>query len=101
MTQQAKHTPTPGPWRKCVGNGAIEIRGGAVDGIPSPRVCRVLRADPRCEENASVIVASRALLEAAIAAERLLNSVAFVAKEGDTDEPLAMLRAAISRAGEA
>lgn len=54
---------TPGPWTRCVGNGAIEIRGEAVLSVTNPRVCRILKSDPRYEANARLIASAPALLE--------------------------------------
>ena len=53
---------TPGPWKRCIGKGAIEVRGLFLDmpiGSPrNPRVCRVLHADPFSDSNARLIAAA-------------------------------------------
>jgi hypothetical protein len=55
---------TPGPWKRYIGSGAIEIRGGTVGSLTQPRVSRVLRADPNCDANANLIAAAPELLNA-------------------------------------
>lgn len=49
------------------------------------------------EANACLMEASPDMLKALVIAEQLLDSVAFVSKQGDTDKPLRAIRAAIAK----
>lgn len=101
-----KHTP--GPWHifeRCgeadVPEGcqiAIDDRFGS-DGGRDYYLATVCHGDPdELLANAHLVAASPQLLAACRAAFKLLAGVAFVAKDGDTEKPLRMLRAAIDRA---
>jgi len=91
---------TPGPW------GEISDEFGRCKrAIAYPDrderdhdLCVIQCGDPdELEANARLIAAAPDLLIAARAAMRLLDSVAFVSKEGDTAKPLALLRRAVGR----
>jgi hypothetical protein len=89
----SKHTP--GPWKRCVGSGAVEIRGGPVGNLTHPRVCRVLRTDPNCDANARLIAAAPDLLAAL---ERLVRQHGSDDVTYTGDHPIAVARAAIHKA---
>ena len=96
---------TPGPW------GPQTMFGHSLTiGIDYPAgddrdhyLSEVTCGDPdELQANANLIQSAPDLLAAARAAYRLLDSVAFVARDGDTKKPLALLRNAIAKAtGEA
>lgn len=95
----AKHTPGPwGPQTMFGHNLTIGIdypEGDERDHYLAEVTC----GDPdELQANANLIGASPELFAAALAAIKLLDSVAFVSKEGDTDKPLRLLRAAIAKA---
>jgi hypothetical protein len=62
---------TQGPWSKCVGTGATELRGQPSGVQTLPRVCRVLRSDLNSYANANLIQAAPVMLEALVAIEKL------------------------------
>lgn len=101
-----KHTPGPwhvtdwpGDWSGMDGVSiGIDDDFGA-DGGRNHYLVTVINGDPdELKANAHLVAASPELLQAARAALKLLESVAFVTKEGDTDKPLRLLRAAIAKA---
>lgn len=101
-----KHTP--GPWfvvedgRNGKWPGGCEIAIDDREGGNEERdyfLASVVHGDPdELLANARLVAAAPALLVACKAAFKLLDSVAFVAKDGDTTVPLSLLRAAIARA---
>lgn len=94
-------THTPGPWGEVSDEFGWCKRAIAYpDGDDRDHdLCVVQCGDPdELEANARLIAAAPDLLAAARAALRLLDSVAFVSKDGDTAKPVALLRAAVSKA---
>lgn len=91
----------PGPFQVVEGNSTtlyVDDEFGLAGGR-NYYLAEVRHGDPdELLRLAHLFAASRDLLDAALAAENLLDSVAFVAREGDTAKPLRMLRAAISAA---
>jgi hypothetical protein len=91
----------PGPFKVVEGDSTtlyIDDEFG-LQGGRDYYLAEVRHGDPdELARHAGMFAASRSLLDAAIVAERLLDSVAFVAKEGDSAKALGMLRAAIRMA---
>lgn len=104
-----KHTA--GPWFVVDGvNGrwpnGCEIAIDDTDGCGNEErdyyLASVVHGDPdELMANARLVAAAPELLAAARAAFKLLDSVAFVSRDGDTTHPLALLRAAIAKCGSA
>lgn len=95
----AKHTP--GPFQVVEGDSTTMYVDDAfgIEGGRNYYLAEIRHGDPdELVANANLFAASAELLIAAKAATRLLDSVAFVSKEGDTDGPLRLLRAAIAKA---
>ena len=92
---------TPGPFSAYEGDSTtmyVDDAFGA-DGGRDYYLASVRHGDPdKLVANANLFAASADLLLAAKAAEKLLDSVAFVSKAGDNKKPLRLLRAAIAKA---
>jgi hypothetical protein len=92
---------TPGPFFAVEGGSTTKYVDDAfgLEGGRDYYLAELRHGDPdELEANANLFAASAELLTAARAAFKLLDSVAFVTKEGDTDKPLRLLRAAIAKA---
>lgn len=84
---------TPGPNLRDAAEAVLAAFGKGMASYPigSPKRGALTMLRDARDDSDCAIVAMRA-------AERLLDSVAFVATEGDTEEPLRLLRAAIAKA---
>lgn len=102
-----KHTP--GPWNieqsaellDDENLGLADITAQTPDSEYKTEVARVYcenRKGATVGPNARLIASAPELLEALEIAEVILDSVAFVSEDGDTEKPLKIIRAAIAKA---
>lgn len=93
------------PFRKCLGIGAVEIRGESSDDVPNPRICRVMNKDPNSDANVELILTACNTHEKLI--DALIRALPFLedAKGSDTYKPgyvdgvIAKVRAVLDEAG--
>lgn len=88
---------TRGPWGALAELGSYEIGVDYPEGDERDHyLCTVMCGDPdELLANARLIRAAPQMLDACRVAEKILDSVAFVSSEGDTEEPLRLLREAL------